>query len=257
MADAPLSRGKFLRSLGSSVTGLALGKGLAAAQVLADRLGSIDQTVKAVPAVSDKNLMTADPIIRRGPSTGNRIALTFDDGPTPGVTDRILDELKQRHLLATFFMIGNQVSAAPELARRVLAEGHEIGNHTLTHPKLNTLPDQKVDAEIRQTQETIIKATGHRPVWFRPPYDAFRTTQAPIPRGQGLGIVSCDVQSRDWAQPGEDQIIETILSLTKAGSIITCHDMHQQTANCIGKVLDKLVEQKFNLVTLSTFLPPS
>jgi peptidoglycan/xylan/chitin deacetylase (PgdA/CDA1 family) len=243
-----VSRGKFLRSLGSSVTGLALGTGVAtAAQVLADRLAPVEALV-STPTPSDI------PFIESGPNDVPRIALTFDDGPTPGVTDLILDEFKSRGLHATFFMIGRHVVAAPDLARRVLAEGHEIGNHTFTHPKLNMLPAAQVEAELRRTQDTFAELLHHHAVWFRPPYGAFRRNQSAIAQGQGLGIVLGNVDPADWAQPGEDKIIHTILSQTKPGSIIICHDLHRQTARCVGRILDGLLERHWQPVTLSVLL---
>lgn len=192
--------------------------------------------------------------IGSGNGFGNRIAITFDDGPTPGVTNVVLDELKKRNLRSTFFMIGKRVLAAPELAQRVLAEGHEVCNHTFNHLKLNTLPDQQVDWEIQKTQDTIGEVLNQHPTWLRPPYGAFRKNQIGIPQSKDLGVVFWSVDPRDWAQPGEDKIVNTILSETKPGSIILCHDLHQQTAHCVGRILDGLLERDFEFTNISTFL---
>jgi len=237
------------------MTGMALGTGVAAAQALVARMAAV---APETPQPVDKKAETApDPFINCGPSAGNRIALTFDDGPTPGVTDRILDELKQRGLHATFFMIGEKIAESPELARRVAAEGHEIGNHTFTHPKLNTLPDQQAALEIQQAQDIVGEIVQKHPVTFRPPYLAFRKNQAPIAHTKGLQIICGDVDSHDWSQPGEDKIIQEILSKTKSGSIIICHDLYPQTANCIGHILDEFLKCKFNFTTISSLLAPS
>jgi peptidoglycan/xylan/chitin deacetylase (PgdA/CDA1 family) len=243
------------------MTGMALNSGVGvAAQAIASKLAAAmaesdpATPVSVSPKVEDEPEI--DPFINCGPAEGNRIAITFDDGPVPGVTERILDALKQRNLVATFFMIGQNVEKFPELVRRVVAEGHEIGNHTYTHPKLNSLPDQQADLELQQTQDIIMEAVKIPPTCFRPPYLAFRKNQSGIPHRKGLTIICGDVDSRDWSLPGEDKIVDTILSQTKAGSIIICHDWCEQTANCIDRILDGLVERSFKFSTIASFIKP-
>ena len=192
--------------------------------------------------------------INSGPTEGNRVALTFDDGPTPGVTHRILDELKRRNLHATFFMIGQRIAAEPDLARRVLAEGHDVGNHTFTHPKLPSLDDEQAHAEIQKTADIMLEALDHRAVWFRPPFGALRPDQFQLVQKHGLRPVMGRVSPSDWAQPGEDKIIARILTDTQPGSIIICHDVFEQTANSIGPVLDGLLEHGFAPVTLTALV---
>lgn len=245
-----VSRAQFLKSLGASVTGLAVGSGIAsAAQALAGAAGAT-----AVPPVTPAPETTNLHFIGSGDGSGNRIAITFDDGPTPGVTDIVLDELKKRNIRSTFFMIGKRIVAAPELARRVLAEGHEVCNHTFNHLKLNTLPDQQVDWEIQKTQDTIGEVLNQHPTWLRPPYGAFRKNQIGIPQSKDLGVVFWNVDPRDWSQPGEATIVERILTQTKPGSIILCHDLHKQTAHCIGQILDGLLERDFKFTNISAFV---
>ena len=245
-----VSRAQFLKSLGASVTGLALGSGIAsAAQALVAKTeaGTVPPVVPGVETAPVH-------FIGSGNGFGNRISISFDDGPTPGVTEVVLDELKKRNIRSTFFMIGKRVVAAPDLAKRVLAEGHEVCNHTFNHLKLNSLPDQQVDWEIQKTQDTIGELLNLRPAWLRPPYGAFRKNQMGIPQSKELGVVFWSVDPRDWSQPGEAKIVDTILTETKAGSIILCHDLHKQTANCIGQVLDGLLERNFEFINMSGFL---
>jgi len=253
-----VSRGKFLKALGKSIPGMVLGGGVAtAAQTLLGRMAAASGVpeIAAAPAKPESPKDAKFEFITSGPSAGNRVALTFDDGPTPGVTDRILDELKRRKLHATFFMIGRSIAAAPDLARRVLAEGHEVGNHTFTHPKLTTLSDQQAEAEIQKTQDIIGEVLHHRAVWFRPPYGALSRNQAGIVQKTGLRVVLWNVDPADWSQPGEDKIARTVLAETKPGSIIVCHDLHAQTANSLGPILDGLAERDFMPATLSALLP--
>jgi len=113
------------------------------------------------------------------------------------------------------------------------------------------LPDQQVRLELQQSQDIITDTIKVRPRIFRPPYLAFRRNQASLAQDLGLSIICGDLDSRDWAQPGEDKITDAILSQTKCGSIIICHDMHAQTANCIGPILDELLKRGFNFVSIS------
>jgi peptidoglycan/xylan/chitin deacetylase (PgdA/CDA1 family) len=254
-----ITRADFLKTLGTSIAGLSLATPLVKAAALAAQ--------NTAPAAAPAPVAATVPAAAAAPATphfvgygsgfGNRIAITFDDGPTPGVTNIVLDELKRRNLRSTFFMIGQRCAAAPDLARRVRDEGHEICNHTFTHPKLNTLPDNRVDWELQMCQETIHKATDHVPVWLRPPYGAFRKNQAFMPAQKNLGVVLWSVDPRDWSQPGEDKIVGTILSEARPGSIILCHDLHKQTANCVGRVLDGLLEKGFEFTNISNFVGPA
>ena len=105
------------------------------------------------------------------------IAMTFDDGPSSETTPRLLEILKQRNIKATFFLIGENAASNPDIVRRILADGHEIGNHSWTHPQLSRLSDDRVTAEINKTQDAIKEASGFTPTLLRPPYGAI--TDAP------------------------------------------------------------------------------
>jgi peptidoglycan/xylan/chitin deacetylase (PgdA/CDA1 family) len=249
-----VSRGNFLKTLGKSIPGMVLDGGVAtAAHTLWGKMASASSAMK-IPAVTAKPEIARIDFIRSGPPDGNRVALTFDDGPTPGVTELILDELKRHKFHATFFMIGQRIAAAPDLARRVLAEGHDVGNHTFTHLNLTALAEQQADAEIQKTQDIIGEVLHHRAVWFRPPYGLLRRNQAGLIHKAGLRPVLWNVDSADWSQPGEASIIRTVLAETTPGSIVVCHDLHAQTANSLGAILDGLVERGLLLATLSALL---
>src|SRR6201998_1360438 len=105
------------------------------------------------------------------------IALTFDDGPSAENTPRLLEMLKQRNIKATFFLIGQNAAANPDLVRRILADGNEIGNHSWTHPQLSKLSDDRVTGEITKTQDAIKGASGFTPTLLRPPYGAITPRQ--------------------------------------------------------------------------------
>lgn len=247
-----VTRAQFLKSLGASAGNAALGAGLT---VAAKVLGATIATKLPAPTATKAPVETPVPsFLESGPLEGNRIALTFDDGPTPGITEPILDQLKERGLVASFFMIGRHAAAAPDLVRRVYAEGHAVGNHSYTHPKLAEMPDAQAESELARTQDTLAEIIGQRPTAFRPPFGSFRKNQAVIAQKLGLRVVLGNVDSRDWKQPGEDKIIDTILTQTKAGSIIVCHELHRQTIDCLGRVLDQLLERQFRFVPITAFL---
>jgi len=249
-----VSRGKFLKSLGKSIPGMVLGSGAAkAAQTLLGKMASAAGATEVLAAPAEPEAAKVN-FIKNGPPEGNRIALTFDDGPTPGVTERILDELKQRKLHATFFMIGQRIAVASDLARRALAEGHEVGNHTFTHPKLTLLSDAQVKDEIQKTRDIMDGILNYRAAWFRPPYGTLRPSHAPFLKKAGLQAVLWSVDPRDWSQPGEAKIIGTVLADAKPGSIVVCHDLYPQTADSVGRILDGLLERGFSPTTLSGLL---
>jgi peptidoglycan/xylan/chitin deacetylase (PgdA/CDA1 family) len=192
--------------------------------------------------------------VNRGPGFGRRIALTFDDGPSPGITEVVLKELSKRNVTATFFMIGNKVERYASLAKEVSDAGHEIGNHSYTHPSLSSMPADKVDYEIQKTQEAIANATGKTPAWFRPPYGAFRKDQGYIPRSKSLGVAYWSVDPRDWSKPGVGVIVSRVTSATNPGSIVLLHDLHTQTRDAVGSILDNLMESSFSFTRMSGFL---
>ncbi len=242
-----ITRGDFLRSLGKSLPGLVASTGVAtAAEALIRRVAQAAPD----PAVPDVSPPADVPFFEHGSTEGNRIALTFDDGPVPGVTELILDELKKRELRATFFFIGRHVAAAPELARRVAEEGHEIGNHTFTHRKLTELADQEVANELDQTTKILSSIVTHPVAWLRPPFGALRKNQGALAASRGLGIALWNVDSGDWRQPATGTILHNVLTQVNAGSIILCHEV-PPTAACLGELLEELRKKKYALVTLS------
>jgi peptidoglycan/xylan/chitin deacetylase (PgdA/CDA1 family) len=159
--------------------------------------------------------------------TSAGIALTFDDGPHPDVTPRVLDILRDAGARATFFVLGEQVRAHPDLARRIVHEGHGIGNHTDTHPNLQlTLSASRVRAEIVGCQDTVMGVTGVTPAVFRAPHG--RMTRAAWRACRELGLASYDwsVAPEGWPKPkGVDELVASALGAARPGAIIDLHDV--------------------------------
>jgi len=183
------------------------------------------------------------------------IAMTFDDGPSAENTPRLLEILKQRNIKATFFLIGQNAAANPDIVRRILAEGHEVGNHSWTHPQLSKLSDDRVTAEITKTQAAIKDASGYAPTLLRPPYGAITPRQREWIANQfGLNIILWSVDPFDWKRPGASVITQRILSQVRPGSIVLSHDIHKQTVDAMPATLDALIAKGYKFVTVSQLI---
>ncbi len=187
--------------------------------------------------------------------SGPYIALTFDDGPHPENTVRLLKMLKERGMKATFFCVGQRVADHPSVAKRIVEEGHEIGNHSWSHKVLSGLADAVVARDLERTDEAIRKATGVAPKLMRPPYGAFTDRQRDwAHRKWGYQITLWDVDSNDWRNPSASYARSRILQGTGPGSIVLSHDIHKSTVDGMPKTLDALKAKGFKFVTVSQLL---
>lgn len=187
--------------------------------------------------------------------SGPYVALTFDDGPHPENTVRLLAMLKERGIKATFFCVGQRVESHPAVAKRIVEEGHEIGNHSWSHKVLSSLSDAAVARELERTDEAIRKATGFSPKLMRPPYGAFTDRQRDLAhRKWGYQITLWDVDSQDWRNPVASYARSRILQGAGPGSIVLSHDIHKSTVDGMPKTLDALKAKGFKFVTVSELL---
>jgi cellulose synthase/poly-beta-1,6-N-acetylglucosamine synthase-like glycosyltransferase/peptidoglycan/xylan/chitin deacetylase (PgdA/CDA1 family) len=189
------------------------------------------------------------------------IALTFDDGPDPTWTPQVLAALRRHGAHATFFALGSQVARHPGLTRRLVAEGHEIGAHSFTHPQLADLPGWRRDLEYSQTQMAIAYATGRSTSLLRPPYSSF--ADALDDRGwstvreagdQGYLTVLNDTDSRDWARPGVDAIVRNATPKGDAGAIVLLHDAggdRAQTVAALDRLIPAMRDRGYRFTTVS------
>jgi peptidoglycan/xylan/chitin deacetylase (PgdA/CDA1 family) len=204
---------------------------------------------------------------------GPYIALTFDDGPRPnekgksgneiGFTPKLLDILKERHIHATFFVLGNMVQSHPEILRREAAEGHEIGNHSWSHLPLTKVVQREggLHHELADTSELITQTIGKPVTLMRPPYGATnpRLSKA-IEREYGMKVILWSVDPDDWKDPGASVVSSRILNGwkqsggTKPGAIILTHDIHKGTIEAMPAMLDALLAKGYKFVTVSELL---
>lgn len=152
------------------------------------------------------------------------VALTYDDGPNPPYTDQLLDVLAKHNVKATFFMIGNRVEKHPETVHRVVAEGHQIGNHSYSHPLLGFLPPLYVQRQIERTDDLLRELGIIGEIAFRAPVLTRFLPVAYVLAKRDRIHISCNVWSWDWTTQNPDKITETVLKKTKQGSIIVLHD---------------------------------
>ena len=188
-------------------------------------------------------------VVRSGPSRGGMVALTFDDGPS-SYTPEILRVLARKKAKATFFMLGDMVSADPGAARRVLAAGHEIGNHSSSHGLLPGFGD------ISHATRTIRRATGFRPCLFRAPYGALSSTLVNDVRELRMKNVLWNIDTVDWSTPGTGAVIARA-SAASRGSIVLMHDgggPRGQTVAALPEIISNLRSRGLRLVTVTKLL---
>jgi len=200
----------------------------------------IDEILRRLERVPPKMLKNAlSGIIWEGTPESPVAALTFDDGPDPGVTPGLLDTLDELDIRATFFLVGERAAAYPDIAREIAVRGHVVGNHTMTHCKLFLAGKDEVEREVEEAQDVIAAVTGKRPEWFRPPHGLFDMTCARTVKEKGLSMVLWTVLSGDYSGDPPGKIEETFEPFIKPGSIIVFHD----TSEGGGVVLPRLVRK--------------
>jgi len=194
----------------------------------------------------------------RLPHNAQIIALTFDDGPSRH-TDRLLDALYERGVPATFFVLGSRVERYPDTARRIVAEGHEIGNHTFGHPFLTRLCADSIYNELIWTSNTIYHTTGVRPSLMRPPYGAHNQTVRNVAAELGYPVIMWSVDTRDWERRNVNAIMSHIVRpngtlRVRHGHNILMHDIHSTTVDAAIVMVDLLLSHGFTFVTVSELL---
>lgn len=178
------------------------------------------------------------------------VALTFDDGPDPTDTPDVLDILKEKKVRATFFVLGQAAQSNPYLLKRLVNEGHEIGNHSFNHD----YQQRRLVEEMNKTDKEVFAATGTHTYFYRPPGGFLSKSQLEIIKGNGHVVALWSVDSKDWRNPGIKQIVDNVMKHVFPGAIILMHDggYHRtQTVKALGPIIDALRERGYRLVTLS------
>lgn len=192
-------------------------------------------------------------------TTKKVIALTFDDGPHPVYTGKILDILKKYNAKATFFIIGENVEKNKSLLMRELSEGHELGNHTYTHPNTFKIPMSQLNEEVTRTDTAIFNTTGSHPKHFRPPGGAFDEEIVSMSKEFNYDFILWTwwQDTKDWSHPGVNKIVKRVLTCPQSGDIVLFHDYVEgksQTPQALEIILPKLKEMGFEFVTISKLI---
>lgn len=179
------------------------------------------------------------------------VALTFDDGPSANTTNRILNALKKVDGRGTFFVLGERLDQYADILKREHAEGHEIGNHSFNHPNLTNLSPEAINEQLSKVDTLIEKYTGTKPALMRPTYGAFNDkTKASVDRP----LIMWSLDTLDWKSRNADAVVTRIMDRVSDGDIILLHDLYTSTAEAVEKVVPKLVEQGYQLVTVSELM---
>ncbi len=196
------------------------------------------------------------PAIYNSVHTNRRVlALTFDDGPSAELTPKLLDLLRKEGIRATFFVIGSNVQAHPDIARRIVAEGHEIANHSWSHPQLPRLGAERLEQEIQNTTDIIEQTTGQRVTMMRPPYGAINErVKHAIIKTHGLDLLMWSVDPRDWTRPGPEAIERRLLAGAAPGAIMLCHDIHSGTIAAMPDTIAQLKAKGYSFATVSELI---
>jgi peptidoglycan/xylan/chitin deacetylase (PgdA/CDA1 family) len=186
---------------------------------------------------------------------GPYIALTFDDGPHATLTPKLLDVLKARGARATFYVVGQNVKLYPDIIRRMVEEGHEVGNHTWNHASLTKLGPDGVKSQMDRTTAAIVEATGRRPATMRPPYGTMNARLAKRMDDEfGMKVIMWSVDPLDWRYRNAERVTREIVTKTQPGAIVLAHDIHASTVAAMPATIDGLKARGFQFVTVSELI---
>ncbi|MEO8700588.1 MAG: polysaccharide deacetylase family protein [Kofleriaceae bacterium] len=189
----------------------------------------------------------------------DRIALTFDDGPDPDRTPALLDALAELGVKATFFVLGKQVDAHPELVARMVREGHELGNHTYNHRYLPLARSRSVAKELAATDAAIERAVGFVPAIARPPYGGRSPRNVRVFERSAKRLVLWDVNSFDWKGAPADEIARRVVERTRRGSIILMHEAREGgevSVEAVRQLVPELRARGYEFATVTRTLEP-
>lgn len=180
-----------------------------------------------------------------------QMALTFDDGPNRKYTPLLLEGLKERGVVVTFFLMGKNIEGNEELVQQMETEGHLIGNHTYHHVQLSRISKEKARREIEKTGNEIYEITGNYPLYVRPPFGEWPKN---LERELSVIPVLWDIDTLDWKCQDTDMVVNAVKENAKDGSIVLMHDGYASTVEAVFQIVDYFLEQGYEFVTVDRLL---
>jgi polysaccharide deacetylase family sporulation protein PdaB len=221
---------------------LIFGTGLLLATCLAgrtDRVSASQQKLVPIYSVDTKE---------------KKVAISFDAAWGADSTLKLLEICKQHNVKATFFLTGIWVKKYPEMVRTIAAAGEEIGNHSLTHPHFNSLPETEIKEELAENDDLIFNLTNKHTRLFRAPYGEYDNLVIQTARGMGYEVIQWSVDSLDWQDIGKEAIVQRVLDNVHPGAIILFHNDGKYTPDALPVILDALQQQGYQIVPVSDLL---
>jgi peptidoglycan/xylan/chitin deacetylase (PgdA/CDA1 family) len=244
MTDSP-SRRQVLLAAGAALAAPFLARPVAAQQSRAQPIITLPGDITNGDQATITRVRTARPVV----------AMTFDDGPHVNLTPQLLDILSERQIRATFYVIGSRVVRHPDIMRRIASEGHEIGNHTWSHPSLSGLGDARILSELDRTTQAIYDSVGRPPVTMRPPYGNLTGLQRLMVHAErNLPTVLWSIDPEDWRRPGASVVARRIVNASHPGGVILAHDIQVGTVRAMPSTLDTLIARGYQFVTVSELI---
>lgn len=211
---------------------------------------AISSTVKAVKTANTPREIP----IYHVDTDKKQVALSFDAAWGNEQTDHLLDILDEYDVKTTFFLVGAWVENYPESVKEIAERGHDVGNHSNTHPHMTQIAQSKMEEEVEQCNDKIEEITGCRPTLFRAPYGDYNNDVVKTVNGYDMYCVQWDVDSLDWKDPTPEQITQNILKKIKDGSIILMHNGATNTPEALPMVIEGIKEKGYEIVPISEIL---
>ena len=233
----------------SATNAAIIGRVIRSAKEQGYRFGTLDE----LTGVSESKTVNSDIIYKKSGCEKKQIALTFDDGPHPKYTPMILDILKEYGVRATFFMVGENVKYYHDVAEAVVADGHEIGNHTYSHARLDQMSREDIVQQICACEDEIASLHEYRAKFFRPPEGQLSSVVKQVSQEWDYRLVLWDVDTRDWAHTPPATICQQVLETVQPGDIILMHDFighNSPTPAALRQLIPALLEQGYEFVTV-------